>query len=164
MKKVIVIVLLAFSVASCGVYSFSGGSVGDAKTISVAFFPNKSTLVNPTLSQTFTEKLKDKFQRQSRLAFVNESGDFDLSGYISSYYVQPVAIQGNNQAKLNRLTISVHVLFVNRTDPKLNFERDFEQYSDFDVAKTLNQVEAQLIPDISDKLTQDIFAATVMNW
>lgn len=159
-----VILFLALSANSCGVYSFSGGSTGEAKTASIAFFPNKALLVNPTLSQTFTETLKDKFQKQSRLSLVNVGGDFDLSGYINDYSVQPTAIQGNSTARQNRLTISVHVIFVNKTDKKQNFERDFSQYGDFDATKTLPQVESVLVPDITDRLTQDIFAATVMNW
>lgn len=150
--------------SSCGVYSFSGGSYGDAKTFAVALIPNKASLVNPNLSVAFTEKLKDKFLRESPLSLVKEEGDFDFSGYISDYVVAPASIQGDNQVLLNRLTITVHIKFENKKEPKLSFERDFSNYSDFDATKTLSTVEKALMDDINEKLVQDIFQATAMNW
>ena len=61
------IVLLSIpALQSCGVYTFSGAQTGQAKTISIAFIQNKASLVSPTLSQMFTEKLKDKFIRETK--------------------------------------------------------------------------------------------------
>ena len=57
MKKLIYITLFSIftvTLISCGAYSFTGGSTGDAKTLQVDFFPNQAALVEPTLSQTFT--------------------------------------------------------------------------------------------------------------
>ena len=52
---VALVVLLA---ASCkGGYSFTGGDVGNAKTLSVTAFGNTSDLVNPMLAQRFTTEL-----------------------------------------------------------------------------------------------------------
>ncbi len=49
-------------VSGCKVnYGFTGASVShDIKTFSVKYFPNNAPIVNPSLSQTFTEKLKEK--------------------------------------------------------------------------------------------------------
>ena len=93
---------LAFQ--SCGIYSFSGASIGTAKTISIDFIQNKATLVSPTLSQVFTEKLKDKFIRETTLKLVESDGDMQISGVISEYSIAPVALQGNTQTSQNRLT------------------------------------------------------------
>ena len=42
-------------------YSFSGASIPpEAKTVSVEYFQNNASLAPPTLSQTFTEALRDK--------------------------------------------------------------------------------------------------------
>ena len=47
--------------SSCHVYSFTGASISpDIKTVSVQFFPNRAPIVQPSLSNLFTEKLKDK--------------------------------------------------------------------------------------------------------
>jgi len=67
-------------------YSFSGASIPvDAKTYSVAFFRNNATLVEPTLSQTFTDALKNKMTNQTRLAQVDRNGDLAFEGAITNY-------------------------------------------------------------------------------
>lgn len=161
----LICVLLAAGLAGCCAYSFTGGGPPpEVKTVFIDYFPNKATIINPTLSQTFTEKMRDKFLRQTRLKQVQSDGDYSYSGYISNYTVSPAAVQGNAQTTLNRLTIAVHVKFENKINPKENFEQDFSQFSDFDASVSLPQVEAQLIDDISDKLIQEIFNRSVTNW
>lgn len=56
MKKYIYLstLIALFFTQSCGVYSFTGGSTGDAKTIQIDYFPNNARLVEPSLSQKFT--------------------------------------------------------------------------------------------------------------
>ena len=40
--------------SSCGIYNFTGGSTGDAKTFQVNFFRNEAPLVEPGLDRDFT--------------------------------------------------------------------------------------------------------------
>ena len=55
---------------SCGIYSFTGASIPtEAKTISVQYFNNKAATIQPTLSQVFTERLKDIFVENTNLTF-----------------------------------------------------------------------------------------------
>jgi hypothetical protein len=146
-------------------YSFTGGGpVAGAKTYSVSFFENKASIVNPSLSQTFTEKLKDKVRRESKLSMVPEGGDYSFSGYINSYSVAPAGIQNGDQASLNRLTITINLKFENRLDSKQNFEQQVSQFSDFPGSTSLAQVESALVDDITDKLVQEIMNRTVNNW
>ena len=62
---------IAAVMTGCGVsikYSLSGASIPpDAKTFSVAYFPNNATMVSPILSSTLTEALVDMFTRRTRL-------------------------------------------------------------------------------------------------
>ena len=62
---------------SCKVgYSFTGANISPAvQTFSVYYFANRARLVNPTLSQTFTEALREKLQRQTSLNELAEDGD-----------------------------------------------------------------------------------------
>ena len=76
---------------SCKV-SLSGGNFGESKTISVAFFPNNSSLVQPTLSQAFTEDLRTFFQTQTPLTLTQRNGDLQFEGTITDYRINPVAI------------------------------------------------------------------------
>jgi hypothetical protein len=155
---------LAFS--SCGTvqYSLTGGGPLDAKTVTINYFNNKATLVNPNLSQVFTEMLKDKFLKESRLELVDHDGDWTFSGYISSYSTAPVAISSDNKAQQTRLTIAIDVKFEDKLDKKKNFDQSFSNYEDYDNSKNLSDVESTLITDISTKIIQDIYSKTALDW
>jgi len=145
--------------------SLTGGTIDPrAKTVAIATFPNNASLVNPTLSQYFTTALKDKIQSQTPLTIVNNHGDYEIEGEIINYSVAPVAIQGNETAAMNRLTISVRVRFVNKFDENLNFDQTFSRYSDYSSTQNLSSVESGLISDICDALTDDIFNKAFVNW
>ena len=81
---------------SCGIYSFTGASIPpNTKTVSVQYFPNKAANIQPSLSQIFTEKLKDAFVEQTNLILSDYDGDLAFSGYISKYQIKPIAISSN---------------------------------------------------------------------
>ena len=152
-------------IQGCGIYSFTGASISpEVKTISIKYFPNRASLIQPTLSQAFTEKLKEKFISQTNLRMISENGDLKFEGYISDYKTQPVAIQGTQTAALNRLTISINVKFTNAKDEKQNYETVFSRYADYDSKKSLAEVEQSLIEDINKQLVDDIFNKSVSNW
>jgi len=152
-------------ISGCGVYSFTGASISpDVKTVSVKYFPNNSTLVQPTLSRRFTEALRDKFTNQTNLTLVNSNGDLMFDGEITGYSTEPVAIQGDQKAALQRLKITVNVRFTNNKNNKQSFESSFSRFADYDAASRLSDVEDGLIDQINDELTQDIFNKAVVNW
>ncbi|MCB0395601.1 MAG: LptE family protein [Flavobacteriales bacterium] len=159
------LIMVAGLAGGCGFYSFSGVSIGpDVKTISIGYFQNNASLVQPVLSQQFTEALKDIFIRQSRLSLVNNNGDMDVQGQITGYEVSPVAIQGNETAAMNRLTIRVRVTYVNRKEKNKDFESEFSRYTDFEGATDFNAKEEELMKLVYDQLSQDIFDKIMINW
>jgi len=146
-------------------YSFTGASIPiQARTLSIEYFPNQAPLVEPSLSQILTDALRDRFASQTSLEITNRGGDLSIEGAITGYATQPVAIQGNEQAALNRLTISVKVKFVNKFDEKQNFEQTFSRFEDYPFSANLNTVQAGLIQQIVDALVDDIFNKAVVNW
>ncbi len=146
-------------------YSFTGASISpDIKTISVQYFPNMADIIQPTLSQDFTDALKDRFKSQTRLTFVNELGDVDFSGEITDYSTQPVAITGNEAAALNRLTITVRIKYTNSIDTEQNFDTSFSRYAEYSSSQSLSEVEGNLIKEIVEQLTEDIFNRAFVNW
>jgi hypothetical protein len=149
----------------CGVYSFTGASIPpEAKTISIAYFVNNATLVEPTLSQTLTDALRSRFQSQTNLSLVDENGDLQLEGIITDYSTKPVAIQGNQTAALNQLTISIEVKYTNTFDHTKDFDTKFSRFEQYPSESDLNSVKDQLIADISEALVDDIFNKSVVNW
>ena len=167
MKKIIlisIVVMLAF-LSGCGMYSFSGASISpEVKTFSVQYFANRAPLVQPTLSQAFTERIKDRFISQTSLRQVDRDGDIQFEGYISDYRAQPVAIQGTETAALNRLSISVLVKLTNTKDATQSFESTFTRYADYDSQKSLAEVELTLIDEVNKQLVDDVFNKSVSNW
>jgi hypothetical protein len=164
-KFITLILIVIFSNSSCIKYSFSGASVPvEAKSVSVKTFPNNASLVNPTLSSQFTEELRTKIQSQSNLMLNESSADLTFEGEITHYYTQPIAIQGNQTAALNRLTITINVRYSNRFNEKQNFEQSFSRYLDYDSSKNLSEVEGELIRQISALLVEDIFNKAFVNW
>jgi len=146
-------------------YSFTGANLSpQVKTYTVYYFPNRARLVNPTLSQTFTEDLREKLRRQTSLNELQENGDIEFEGQITGYEVRPMSIQKDDLAAKNRLTISVKLKYTNSKSPEENFDKNFSAYEDYDSNQSLSDVEDELTTLIVLKLTEDIFNATIANW
>lgn len=136
-----------------------------AKTVYIQTFRNNATLVNPTLSQEFTNALKDRVQSQTPLSIIDtQNGDYSIEGEITGYSINPVAIQGNETAAMNRLTITVNVRFTNKFDEKKNFEQTFSRYIDYNSSQNFTAIESSLVNEINDALTEDIFNKAFVNW
>lgn len=162
-----VVAAATICIAGCTVnYTFSGASIPvDARTVSIAHFPNNATMVAPILSTTLTEALQDRFSRQTRLDIVREGGDLSFDGEIVNYMTAPASVSSNEYALQNRLTITVRVTFVNEYEPQYNFtNRAFTNFLDYDATQNLTEVEGTLIPQIVEMLVEDIFNAAVSNW
>ena len=163
----LILFLMLLVLSSCRVnYSFTGASISpDIKTITIGYFPNKASIVVPTLSRDLTEALRDYFTSQTSLTLVDRNGDLVLDGTITGYDPgKPVAIQGNETAALNRMTITVSVKFTNRKDDKQNYESSFSRYLDYSSSQPLTSVQNQLIEEINKQLVMDIFNKSVVNW
>ncbi len=143
----------------------TGASISpDIKTFTVKYFQKTSALGPSLLSQTFTEKLKDKFISQTSLKLVDKDPDLIFEGSINNYVVTPLAIQSNETAAQNRLTITVSVKFTNLKNEKQNFETSFSRFADYSSSQSLTSVEDALIAEITDQLVDDIFNKAFINW
>ena len=158
--------ILIFFNSGCKVnYSMSGASISpDIKTIDIRYFQKTAALGPSNLSQTFTEKLKDKFLTGTSLTITNGVSDLTLEGAITQYNVSPQTIQSNEVAAQNRLTVSVNVKFTNIKDEKQDFESTFTRYADFPSNTNITSIEDQLITEINQQLVDDIFNKAVINW
>ena len=165
-RLLVLLALILFILPSCRVsYSFTGASISpNVKTVTIFQIPNNAGLVVPTLSRTITNALRDYFTSQTNLVLVDRNGDLTLDGAITQYVTIPVAIQSNETAAMNRLTIVMGVKFTNKTNPKQNWESTFTRFQDYSSAYNLSSVEDGLIKEITNQLVQDIFNKAVVNW
>lgn len=163
---VLSLIFAALVVHSCGIYSFTGTSIqSDVKTVTINYFEYKALKVNPTLSNSLTESLKDKFRKMTRLEQVDMDGDLEITGSVTGYDVRAMAVTANEVAAQNRLTVTVRIDFANRKYPEDDFQgKSFSAYADYDSTQSLDAVESTLCDEIIEKLCEDIFNATVANW
>lgn len=123
------------------------------------------------MEQTFTERLKEFYQRNTKLELIRSNGDLQFSGAITRYTVTPQATVSTTDPNLPdragqmRLSISVEVEYINMADEEENFKRTFTFFEDYDPRTTsILQVESTLIENIFENIIQDIFSASVANW
>ena len=159
------IFLLLISTSCKPHLSLSGATIPiEAKTISVGFFVNNTSLGAPSLSQRFSEKLRDVVSQQTNLALLKQNGDLQFEGYISDYNVMPIAILSTDVAGQNRMTITVNVKYSNKFDQTKNFEQAFTRFADFKSSENVSIKEPELVTEIYRQLTEDIFNRAFNNW
>jgi hypothetical protein len=163
---IILFVTAAAVLTGCKVsYSFSGASISpQVKTVSVQYFQNRASLVQPGLSQYLTDALMDKCKSQTSLKNVNGMGDVNFEGEITDYNTRPQTVAADAQAAMNRFTISVKVKFTNSVEPDLSFEQTFSRYQDYDSNIDLSQVEKGLTDKIVEMIVEDVFNQAFVNW
>ena len=149
----------------CGIYSFTGTSLApDVKTISIQNFVNVSGGGPANLQQTFSEKARDYFQRNTNLSLLRQGGDLQIQGSIVGYELTPLPPSSNDVASQTRLTMRVKVNYVHTKDEEQSFDETFSFYADFPSNQNITAVEPSLIETISDQIILQIFNRTVANW
>ena len=164
--KIFVFAALLISMVSCGIYSFGGVSLDPrVKTVQVDYFPNTARLVEPGLSQAFTVSLQNIFISQTNLDMVKNGGDIHFEGEITGYRINPMTATAQQTAAQNRLTITVLVRFYNKYEEDKDFEQSFSFYHDYDAnAQLVGGVLEEALEVIFERITQDIFNASVAQW
>lgn len=158
--------LLALTtVISCGIYGFTGGDTGDAKTIQIDYFNNNADYTEPNLSQEFTINLQDFFITQTNLSLVKNNADLQFEGEITRYTNIPISATAQQTAAQNRLTIEFNVRYYNRTDETKNFEQKFSHFYNYPAEEILQGTNLETAyEEIFERINQNIFNASVANW
>jgi len=168
--KIVAVLLLFSLLSSCWLTSVSfkdKGSMPESwKTFSIKTLEINAANCPLSYSAALTEKLKDGIQNNTRLALNTRlgKGEVNIEGLISSYNVMPLAIQGNDNASQNRLTISVQFsIFV--SEPKEDIiNLTATRFADFSASTNLSTVESQLVEEISEQIVQDVINKLLSNW
>lgn len=164
LKSVAFLVLVSLS--SCGPYSFTGTSIADnIKTFQVDYFEYTANQFEPGLDRQFTQALQELILNQTNLSLTPTGGDLVYQGEITDYRISPTTAQANSTAAQNRLTISVRVRFYDKNEPDEEFEKSFSFFYDYPGESLLTGSRKDTaIEEIFQRLTQDIFNATLAKW
>jgi len=158
------------SLSSCGIYSFTGASIPPGtETFQVNYFNNEAgnkpgSTVEPGLDQEFTIALQDLIQNQTNLNLVSTNGDLVYEGEIIEYRISPTTSTANNTAAQNRLTMTVNLRYTNTKKEEDSFETRFTFFYDFDANQQLFDVKDAANRELFERITQDIFNATLAKW
>ena len=169
-KKILIFILPIIMFMGCGVYNFTGGNVGDAKTFQVNYFQNYATqspgsTFEPGVYRDFSLALQDRILNQTSLDLVT-SGNPDLlyEGEITEYKISPMSATANQTAAQNRLSMRVKVRFYNRLKEDAAFDQSFSFFYDYPADTQLASIKSEAHEIIFERLTQDIFNASLADW
>ena len=168
--KRLIFFLFLISFHSCGNYSFTGASIPEGtETFQVNLFENNSgnnvgSIFEPGLDRDLTLALQNILENQTNLQLVQSNGDLLYEGEIIEYRVSPMTSTADLNAAQNRLTISVNVNYTNFKKEEDNFERRFSFFFDFPAEQQLISIKNEAHEIIFERLTQDIFNASLAKW
>ena len=87
-----------------------------------------------------------------------------FSGQITNYSINPIAIQTNETASKNRLSITINVKFINILDKESNYDKTFSRYTDYESSEDFTSIEESLNEEVVSQLIDDIFNEAFTNW
>jgi hypothetical protein len=161
---------MIIAINSCGNYSFTGASIPEGtETFQVNLFSNNSgnnvgSIYEPGLDRDFTIALQNILENQTNLQLIQSNGDLLYEGEIIEYRVSPMTSTADLNAAQNRLTISVNVIYTNFKKEEDSFERRFSFFFDYPAEQQLVSVKSEAHEIIFERLTQDIFNASLAKW
>ena len=165
--NIVIVFILSTVIQSCFTvkYSTTGASLDPSlKTVSVQYFDNRAPIVQPGLSQRFTDDLKNYVESNTNLRLVNGVGDVNFEGTITGYNVSPTAIVSGDRAAQNRFTITVKVKFTNSAQPDLDYDESFSMYRDYNSTAAFESVKEDLTNQILGDIIEQIFNKAFVNW
>lgn len=167
MKNILMIFVVAVAFVSCiPKYSFNGASIDYSKTrtIQIADFPIRSSYVWAPMASIFNNQLKDIFANNTRLIQVKNNGDLKIEGEITQYSQRNKAVTAEGTSAQAELSMTVNVRFTNNANHKEDFERQFTATSSFETTTSFTSVQEELVTQMVEDITDQIFNATVANW
>lgn len=164
-KHILILATLS-TLLGCGSYSFTGASISaETKTFQVNYFQNEAPLIEPGLERDFKIALEQLILNQTSLDLVNSNGDLVYEGEIVEYRISPTTATAQNTAAQNRLTIGVNVRFFDKNDPEAELEQRFSFFFDYEGgAQLVGSQKDTAIEEIFERITQDIFNASLAKW
>ncbi len=174
-NKLVITFISLFLLTNCSIkYSSKGGSVPpNAIQLAIPNVLNESSGGPANLGQTVTEKLREYFQRNTRLEIVvdNAYKDLVIEGNITGYVVNPLTPigtgDGGGQAAQNELTVTFSGKYFNpynEDESKQEVSITAKGNAVFSTAQNLTAVEDQLVEECVDEILISIYAQTFDTW
>ena len=112
----------------------------------------------------FNNALRDLFSSRTRLEEVRRNGDLVLEGEITQYQQRNKGISSEGYSEQVELSMTVNVRFTNNKNHDEDFEQQFTATNTYPSTQSLNSVQEELVTQMVEDITQQIYNATVANW
>lgn len=153
--------------SACGIYSFSGATIPEhLRTVAIPLAEDRTTGGPPALDRLLTDALVERFADRSRLALEPDEDQADavVRATIERFAIAPAAVTSdNNQAQLNRISLSVRVVFLDRVEDQERMARTFTASQDTPPSDGL-QGEADAAAAALEQIARDAFTAATSDW
>jgi len=156
----------ALLLAACSVsYKFTGTSINYdiLKTIQIDNIANRAPYGWAPMQSMFNNELQDRYANQTRLKLVKRGGDLHIAGEITGYDQYNKSISSDGYSSQVQLKMTVNIRFENNKSGE-NWERQFSATTQYDATQQLSAVQEDLVEDMIEDITDQIFNATVANW
>ena len=95
---------------------------------------------------------------------MKRGGDLVINGEIVQYSQRNKSVSSNGTSTQTELSMTVNVKFTNKANHKEDFERQFTATQTYESTQSLTSVQEDLVTQMCEDLTDQIFNATVANW
>jgi len=166
LKKLIPLIFAALLFQSCGIYSFKGNNPPEGiRTLSVPLFNDNSGFAESGLKEQFTELLKSKIISDNTLRLVDKTtADGVLICTINTVRDDALVISGNENVTKRKITIVVNVVFENLKKQKKIWDRNYENWGEYNSSTNSFSERQAGITLARDKITEDILNDIISNW
>lgn len=165
MKIFFVSILCAINF-SCGVYGFRGNNPPPGiSSIAVPTFQDASGFSDPTLSDRLTQQLKSKIINDNTFRIVDRNiADAILKCNIINVKDEALVISSGENVAKRKITIAVNVIFENLKKQKNIWDKNFENYGEYNSSNNDFSKRSQGIDIAVDRITEDILIDLTSNW
>lgn len=160
-------VWIGISLLMTGCYSFKGVSIPvEVSSFYIQEFgiSNRALKAPRQLGTVFTDQFKQKVLRESRLIFDEAEPDVEFSGEISQFAIRSVAPQPDETTAFSRLDITIQVDYTDHLDEENNWTKSFSDFRNFERNINFLDVQDQLVMEIFEQISEDVFNETFSNW
>jgi hypothetical protein len=134
------------------------------KTIAIPVVEDQSAYGDPTLRDSFTKQLVERFTNDNTLQLTDRTmADAMLEGVVTEVKDAPVVLQGGEQVAQRRITVTVRMTFQDLKLHKSLWEKSFSNWGDYPSGGGLTQ-RSEGTAEAVKKLTEDILNETVAGW
>jgi Lipopolysaccharide-assembly len=159
-----VVLLSAVLLIGCA-YSFTGASVpSHLKTIAIPPVNDQSGFGEPGLGELMTTTLTDQFITDNSLQVADRgTSDSILEGVITNVTDVPSSVEGGEQVRKRRVTVSIRFTYQDMKLRKKVWEKTFSNWGDYDSGGGFSQRREGLKIAVA-KLSEDVLLETVSGW